>query len=53
MLAARSKAINDLRAIDEKKGGAGAADDYTYLSRLTAYCSAEAHSCVEKTAKIG
>ncbi|KAG8222232.1 hypothetical protein J437_LFUL001430 [Ladona fulva] len=46
MLAARAEAIKRLKK-DEPK-----AEDGHLLARLVAYCSQEAHSCVEKAAKI-
>ncbi|KAG8222233.1 hypothetical protein J437_LFUL001431 [Ladona fulva] len=46
MLAARAEAIKRLKK-DEPE-----AEDGHLLARLVAYCSQEAHSCVEKAAKI-
>ena len=46
MLAARAQAIKNL-----KKGNPDT-EDSTFLPRLVAYCSQEAHSCVEKAAMI-
>ncbi|KAK6639245.1 hypothetical protein RUM43_007515 [Polyplax serrata] len=46
MLAARSEAIKFLK---ETRGDQ---EDSRYLADLVAYCSVEAHSCVEKAAKI-
>ncbi|CAL4158570.1 unnamed protein product, partial [Meganyctiphanes norvegica] len=45
-LAAREKKITQLMKEDPD------ADRYTLLSKLTAYCSSQAHSCAEKAAKI-
>lgn len=49
ILAARTHAIRQLR----KKYGDTIAEETTLLSKLMAYCSKEAHSCVEKAAMIG
>ncbi|XP_014204510.1 aromatic-L-amino-acid decarboxylase-like [Copidosoma floridanum] len=46
MLAARAQAI---RALQEQEGPG---EDSGFLPRLVAYCSTEAHSCVEKAAMI-
>jgi hypothetical protein len=46
MLAARAQAIKNL-----KKGSLDT-EDSAFLPRLVAYCSQEAHSCVEKAAMI-
>jgi len=48
LLAARSLAIEKLRSLHEEP-----VEDGVLLSKLVAYCSKEAHSCVEKAAKIG
>ncbi|XP_076266316.1 aromatic-L-amino-acid decarboxylase-like [Rhynchophorus ferrugineus] len=47
MLAARNQAIQYL-----KKNLSSDVEDSTFLPQLVAYCSKEAHSCVEKAAKI-
>ena len=51
-MAARTQAIRHLRS---KAQAAGSEDleETTLLSKLMAYCSKEAHSCVEKAAMIG
>ncbi len=49
MLAARHRAIRELK----QSFGDVTCDEYEVLSKLTAYCSQESHSCVEKAAKIG
>jgi aromatic-L-amino-acid decarboxylase len=46
MLAARAQAIKNLKT--ENPG----MEDSAFLPRLVAYCSQEAHSCVEKAAMI-
>ena len=46
MLAARA---NTLRKLRENEG---VSDDHKLLSKLVAYTSTEAHSCVEKAAMI-
>ncbi|XP_060528578.1 tyrosine decarboxylase-like [Cylas formicarius] len=46
MLAARNQAIQHL------KRNSGDVEDSAFLPKLVAYCSEEAHSCVEKAAKI-
>jgi aromatic-L-amino-acid decarboxylase len=46
MLAARAQAIKNLK---EKNPDM---EDSAFLPRLVAYCSQEAHSCVEKAAMI-
>lgn len=46
MLAARAYAIARLKQHDPE------AEDGVLLSKLVAYCSKEAHSCVEKAAMI-
>ncbi|XP_022920879.1 tyrosine decarboxylase-like [Onthophagus taurus] len=46
MLAARNAAINYLKKENTQL------DDSIFLPKLIAYCSKEAHSCVEKAAKI-
>lgn len=46
MLAARAQAIRKLQEIE------GPGEDSGFLPRLVAYCSTEAHSCVEKNAMI-
>ena len=46
MLAARANALRKLREKDS------VSDEYTLLSKLIAYCSKEAHSCVEKAAMV-
>jgi len=48
LLAARSLAIEKLRSLHGEP-----VEDGVLLSKLVAYCSKEAHSCVEKAAKIG
>ncbi|XP_030761693.1 tyrosine decarboxylase-like [Sitophilus oryzae] len=47
MLAARNQAIQYLR-----KNRSSDVEDSVFLPQLVAYCSKEAHSCVEKAAKI-
>jgi len=46
MLAARAQAIKNLKKENPDT------EDSTFLPRLVAYCSQEAHSCVEKAAMI-
>lgn len=46
MLAARTQAIRTLKEQDPNT------EDSAFLPRLVAYCSTEAHSCVEKAAMI-
>merc|ERR1719232_498205 len=48
LLAARANAVKDIKA---KSGGE--LKDAEILSKLVAYCSKEAHSCVEKASMIG
>merc|ERR1711973_354658 len=48
LLAARANAVKDIKA---KSGGE--LEDTEVLSKLVAYCSKEAHSCVEKASMIG
>ena len=49
LLAARTQAIKTIKM----KMGPDVEDDHAILSKLMAYCSKEAHSCVEKAAMIG
>ncbi|KAK9873182.1 hypothetical protein WA026_021415 [Henosepilachna vigintioctopunctata] len=46
MLAARNRAINYLKKFNPNT------EDSAFLPKLVGYCSKEAHSCVEKAAKI-
>ncbi|KAK6618264.1 hypothetical protein RUM44_002715 [Polyplax serrata] len=48
MLAARAQSISHLKKI----AGTPDEEDSTFLPQLVAYCSREAHSCVEKAAMI-
>ena len=48
MLAARAQAIKHLKKIH----GTPDEEDSVFLPKLVAYCSKEAHSCVEKAAMI-
>lgn len=49
MLAARTQAIKHLKKIN---GTPDDEEDSVFLPKLVAYCSKEAHSCVEKAAMI-
>jgi len=48
LLAARANAVRRLKSVYGEE-----VDDTTILSKLVAYCSKEAHSCVEKASMIG
>ena len=52
LLAARTQAIKTLKA-QAKDADDGPVEEVALLGRLMAYCSKEAHSCVEKGAMIG
>jgi len=48
LLAARANAVKNIKAASEEE-----LEDTEILSKLVAYCSKEAHSCVEKASMIG
>jgi len=48
LLAARANAVKNIKAASEED-----LEDTEILSKLVAYCSKEAHSCVEKASMIG